>query len=56
MKKIKCYVEICQCTQEGCTPTIWNTKPLKREIKNAKEFGYKIYPCEIIYNEKKELK
>ena len=54
MKKIKAYIEICYCGT-NCTPTIWNNKPNQREIKNAKEFNYKFFPCEITYNEKKPL-
>lgn len=56
MKKIKCFVEICYCGSKGCTPTIWNTKPTKRELKNCHEFNYKVFPATIIYNYTKEIK
>jgi predicted peroxiredoxin len=52
---MKAYIEIfTKKSKWKTTPTISWEKPLKGEIKNAKEFGYKIYECEIKI--KKEIK
>ena len=47
LRNIKCYVEIYSKGKDNY-PSVMLKKPLKREIKNAKEFNYKIYPAEII--------
>lgn len=53
-KKIKAWIEIYK--GGGDCPTIMMQKPLKCEIENSREFGYKIYPAVITYNEKDKLK
>jgi hypothetical protein len=55
MKKIKAWIEIATDVRIYSTPTLWHKKPLKREIENAKEFGYEIYKCELTYDNKKPL-
>ena len=45
-KKIKAYIEIYTKSKDWY-PTIMMKKPLKREIKNSREFGYEIYDCII---------
>lgn len=52
MKKLKAWIEI---YKDGVdTPSVMLQKPLKREVKYANDFGYKIYECEIKIG--KELK
>ena len=34
-------------------PDVYFRKPFKREIEWAKEYHYKIVPCEIIYEDEK---
>jgi len=49
-KKINCWIEINQ-KQKDWYPTVSLQKPLKREIKNSREFGYKTFKAEIIIKE-----
>ena len=46
--KLKRWIEIPDKHQDW-EPTIWMEKPSKREVENAEEFGYTIYPCVITY-------
>lgn len=52
-KKIRCWIEINQKQKDWC-PTVSMTKPLKREIKNGNDFGYKTFKAEIIIKEEEK--
>ena len=47
--KIKCYVEI---FKKGDTPMVSLKKPLAREIKASKEFGYETWQAELTLKKK----
>lgn len=49
---IFCWIEIDTNKKYKSSPTIWMKKPSKRETKNAKEFGYEIYPAVVSYNKR----
>ena len=49
-KTIKAWL----CFWEGeKNPDVYFRKPAKNEIKRVREWGYKIVPCEIIYEVEK---
>lgn len=52
--KLKAWIEVFRSGSD--TPSIRLNKPTSREIENAREFGYVIYPCIIIYDKTEPLK